>query len=140
MRKTKDEILNYIKSLDGYEGYIQKLGSKISEDDIFFKRNINVNLQPNEYIYEAHFFSKNENKSILIRQINDSWIVDEVDLSKINLKNEDNLQEFWSKFGLKIKMAQIWEEENDELCEGLLVFKLKKTVFAGFTDDKKDER
>lgn len=140
MRKTKDEILNYIKSLDGYEGYIQKLGSKISEGDIFFKRGINVNLQPNEYIYEAHFFSKNENKSILIRQINDSWIVDEVDLSKINLKNEDNLQEFWSKFGLKIKMAQIWEEENDELCEGLPVFKLKKAVFAGFTDDKKDER
>ncbi|QKF92725.1 TIGR04423 family type III CRISPR-associated protein [Campylobacter sp. CCUG 57310] len=140
MRKTKDEILNYIKSLDGYEGYIQKLGSKISEDDIFFKRGINVNLQPNEYIYEAHFFSKNENKSILIRQINDSWIVDEVDLSKINLKNEDNLQEFWSKFGLKIKMAQIWEEENDELCEGLPVFKLKKAVFAGFADDEKDER
>ncbi|WP_170020707.1 TIGR04423 family type III CRISPR-associated protein [Campylobacter sp. RM16190] len=140
MRKNKDEILSYIKSLDGYEGYIQRLGSKISQDDIFFKRNIDVNLQPNEYIYEAHFFSKNENKSILIRQINNSWIVDEVDLSKINLETEDNLQEFWSKFGPKIKMAQIWKKENDELCEGLPVFKLKKVVFAGFTDDKKDGR
>lgn len=29
-------------------------------------------------------------------------------------------------------MAQIWEEENDPLCENLSVLKLKKVVFVGF--------
>jgi CRISPR type III-associated protein (TIGR04423 family) len=35
-------------------------------------------------------------------------------------------------------MAQIWEEENDPLCENMPVMKLKKVVFAGFRkgDDK----
>lgn len=146
MRKNRDEILEYINKLNGYEGYIQRLGSKISEDDIFFKRNINVNLQPNEYIYEAHFFSKSKNKSVSVRQINDTWFVDEVSLNKDDKCNSNEapvevcFEEFYSKFEAKIKMAQIWEKENDELCEGLHVFKLKKVVFAGFVDDKKDER
>jgi len=30
-------------------------------------------------------------------------------------------------------MAQIWEPENDKLCENMPVMKLKKVVFAGFT-------
>jgi len=38
---------------------------------------------------------------------------------------------------LKIRMAQIWEPEPDELCEGMSVMKLKKVVFAGFEKDEK---
>jgi len=32
----------------------------------------------------------------------------------------------------KLKMAQIWEESDDELCENMPVKKLKKVLFTGF--------
>ena len=59
------------------------------------------------------------------------------------------MHEFYSKFkpdfsakfkDIKIKMAQIWEEENDRLCENLPVLRLQKTVFAGFVKDEKDKK
>ena len=39
-----------------------------------------------------------------------------------------------------MKMAQIWEEENDEFCKNLPVLKLQKTVFTGFLKDEKDKK
>lgn len=38
---------------------------------------------------------------------------------------------------LKVRMAQIWEEREDNLCEGMKVKKLKKVVFIGFEGDSK---
>lgn len=79
-------------------------------------------------------------KSVSIRQINDGWFVDEVDLNKVMLEENDT-KTFYSKFSdFKMKMAQIWEEENDEFCKNLPVLKLQKTVFAGFLKDEKDKK
>ena len=68
--------------------------------------------------------------SITIKQINNSWLVDEETSTSL-----DDTQIYLSgikDFNYKVEMAQIWEEENDNLCEGMKVKKLKKVVFAGF--------
>ena len=140
MKKNRDEILEYVNSLTGYEGYIQLMSEKIDEKHIFFAGEKSPGLSEGELIYEAHFFSLSQNKSIFIRQINDGWFVDETDLSSVKL-SEDDVKVFYAKSSdIKIKMAQIWIEENDELCEELPVLKFKKSAFAGFIRDKKDEK
>ncbi len=54
---------------------------------------------------------------------------------------ENDAKTFYSKFSdFKMKMAQIWEEENDEFCKNLPVLKLQKTVFTGFLKDEKDKK
>ena len=140
MKKNRDEILKYVNSLAGYEGYIQLMSEKIDEKHIFFAGERSPSLSEGELIYEAHFFSSSQNKSIFIRQINDGWFVDETDLDSVKL-SEDDVKVFYAKSSdIKIKMAQIWIEENDELCEGLPVLKFKKSAFAGCIIDKKDEK
>ena len=87
------------------------------------------------FIYEAHFC--NDKESVSIKQINNSWLVSKTDISNIS---SSDMQEFITdieKFNYKAKMAQIWEEVEDELCENMKVKKLKKVVFAGFEGDKK---
>ena len=152
MRKSRDEILKYVnENLRDYEGYIQLMGKKIDKEHLLLEGERDPSLGENELIYEAHFFSKSENKSVSIRQVNDGWFVDETVLGDINLDPEKNpdVHEFYSKFkpdfsakfkDIKIKMAQIWEEENDKLCENLPVLRLQKTVFAGFVKDEKDKK
>lgn len=141
MRKNRNEILKYVnENLKGYEGYIQLMGKKIDKEHLFLEGERDPSLGENELIYEAHFFSKSENKSVSIRQINDGWFVDEVDLNKVTLEENDT-KTFYSKFSdFKMKMAQIWEEENDEFCKNLPVLKLQKIVFAGFLKDEKDKK
>ena len=141
MKKDKKEmIIEYINKLQGYKGYVQFSHRPIDkEKDIFVNENPQVK-DEDGFIYEAHFC--NDKQSIQIRQINDSWLISKTDISHI--KDED-IQTYISdieNFDYKIKMAQIWEpqddEENeseeikDELCENMKVKKLKKVVFAGF--------
>ena len=152
MRKNKDEILRYVNDdLKDYEGYIQLMGKKIDKEQLFLAGDRTPSLGKDDLIYAAHFFSANSKKSVSIRQINDGWLVDETALGDINLDPEKNpdVKEFHSKSkpdfsdkfkDVKIKMVQIWKEENDELCKNLPVLKLQKTVFAGFVKDEKDKK
>jgi len=82
-------------------------------------------------VYEAYFFNGKE--SITIKQVNNYWLVDETPLSHSELDSESSdTQTYIGKDNLKVKMAQIWEEVEDELCESMKVKKLKKVVFVGF--------
>ncbi|MBE3606711.1 TIGR04423 family type III CRISPR-associated protein [Campylobacter sp. RM13119] len=132
---TRSEVIDKINSLKGYDGYVQLMGEKICKNHVFIDKD--VVLSTDSLIYEAHFYSKSENKSICVRQINDAWLVDETDLSDVD---SGDICEFYSKFGTKVKMAQIWEAKNDKYCENVPVLKLKKVAFAGFMDDKKDNQ
>ena len=127
---TKQEVINYINGLQNYQGYVQFSDRPIdNEKDIFNDKTIQVE-DENGFIYEAHFYSKVDNKSISIRQINESWLVSTTDISDI-----EDTQEYLtdiSNFNYKVKMVQIWEVEDDPLCENIPVKKLKKVVFAGF--------
>ena len=141
MRKNREEIVDYINTLKGYQGYVQFSHRPIDkEKDIFIDKSPKVENE-NGFVYEAHFY--NGTDSITIKQINDDWLVDEV----TNRPLEDT-KTYIGINNLKIKMAQIWEEEEDLLCElekddkgrttkGFKVKKLKKVVFAGFEEEQK---
>ena len=129
MKKTKEELKEYIENLKGYQGYIQYSNRSIDKNnDVFIQDNPKVE-EKGGFIYEANFC--NGSKSIHIKQINDSWYVDETDIQTIP---SNDIQEFITQIqGVpKVKMAQIWEEVEDSLCEDMKVKKLKKIVFAGF--------
>lgn len=125
MRKTREEVMEYINGLKEYEGYVQFSHRAIDLEKDLFPRAENIELEDkNSFVYEAHFCK--ENRSIMIRQINDRWYVSETEISNAELET------FHAIAGLKVKMAQIWKSEPDDLCEGMDVMKLQKVVFAGF--------
>ncbi len=124
MRKNRTEIIEYINTLGGYEGYVQFSHRPIElNKDIFIDNDPKV-ADEEGFVYEAHF--SNGVESVAIRQMNDAWLV-----SIASIDNAD-LETFHGISDLKINMAQIWETKIDHLCEGMEVTKLKKVVFAGF--------
>jgi len=128
--KTMEEVIEFINSLDGYSGYVQFSHRPIDKiKDIFIDKNPKINYE-NGFIYEAHFCNGKE--SISIKQINNEFLLSRSDISNIK---EDDIQIYISDiagFDYKIKMAQIWKSESDELCDSMKVMKLQKVVFAGF--------
>ena len=129
--QTNEEVLKYInEELAGFEGYVQFSHRPIDKDkDIFYEGKVPQVENEEGFIYEAHF--ANNKQSISIRQINDAWVVSVADIATVP---EGDIKSYASDVeGLyRIKMAQIWVEEADELCEGMPVKSLKKVVFAGF--------
>ena len=125
MKKNQNEIVEFINSLKGYEGYVQFSNGPIK--DIFTtKSDISVYAEKGAFVYEAHFFNGLE--SLAIKQVNDSWLVSKTDVS--NIDEKDTIT--YHAYEKNVKMGQIWQEEPDELCEGMMVKKLKKVVFLGF--------
>ena len=138
MIKNRDELEEFYNSLnEEYEGYIQMSDRRIENifesssklpkwDDLH---------QDNNFILELALFDKNTNRSILIREANGSWsVIDRV------LNDNEPIDSFYTlRENLKMKMAQIWEEEDDEFCLGMRVLEFKYLLFAGFKrirDDK----
>jgi len=129
---TKESIKTYINSLKNYQGYIQFSDTPIRECDIFREfQDIKLSLTKG-FIYEAHFF--NGEDSIAIKQVNNTWIVD--DVKKVDTTNK---KIYHAIENLEVEMAQIWEAEEDEFCENMKVKKLKKVVFAGFKSKNKQK-
>jgi len=128
MKKNRAEVIAYINGLKAYEGYVQFSHRPIDLKRDLFPRANDI-ADEKGFVYEAHFYK--DNQSIMIRQINDGWIVSQTDTT------DAAFEVFHGISDLKIRMAQIWKPEADELCEGMSVMKLKKVVFAGFEKDEK---
>jgi len=126
---TNTEVIEYINSLKDYQGYVQ-FSDRPIEDIYTTPSSISVDAKGG-FIYEAHFC--NDVESITIKQINDAWIGSNTNIKDI--KDEDMTTYF--AYEKNVKMAQIWQEESDDMCEGMLVKKLKKVVFAGFVGGEK---
>jgi len=125
MRKNRREVIEYINELKEYEGYVQFSHRPIDLERDLFPRTTDIELDNQQsFVYEAHFCNGQE--SIMIRQQNADWVVSKTDISSAEFET------FHGIAGLKVNMAQIWEEKPDELCEGMKVNKLQKVVFAGF--------
>jgi CRISPR type III-associated protein (TIGR04423 family) len=125
MTKNQTQIIEYINSLMGYQGYIQMSGKPIID---IWKTFSDISFAPTSgFVYEAYFY--NGTDSIAIKQINDSWLVDKTNKVPLN-----DTRIYFAKDNLEVKMAQIWHEVDDELCENMKVLKLKKIVFAGFVE------
>ena len=122
----KEDIVKIInENYRDYEGYVQFSHRPIDIKKDVFRNGKKVEINDESgFIYEAHFC--NGAQSIAIKQINDSWLIS---TTKINDKDTQTYQAINQ---LKVKMAQIWEEENDPLCENMPALKLNKVVFAGF--------
>jgi len=129
MKKTKEEIIKYINSLKGYQGYVQFSHRPIDKDKDIFVDNKEIKVEDKTgFIYESHFY--NGKNSITIKQVNNHWLVDEIENTPL-----DDTQVYLSdikEFNYNIKMAQIWKAQADELCEDMKVKKLQKVVFVGF--------
>ena len=122
--KNRTEIIDYINALTGYQGYVQF--SDRSIEDVWQEFS-DIHVAPKAgFVYEAHFYNGTE--SIAIRQLNANWFVCVTDISSIH---PEEINTYHGKTG-KVKMAQVWEEERDPLCEEMPVKRLTKVVFAGF--------
>ena len=134
MRKSREEIIDYINGLSGYEGFVQFSHRPIDiKRDVFIGSNPKVE-EEEGFVLEAHFF--NETDSVTVRQINDIWMVDES--HNILL---DDVATYHAIGDLKINMAQQWKPQEDDNCADMEVMKLEKVVFAGFwIDEKKGEQ
>lgn len=131
MKKTKEEIVRYINTLKGYEGYVQFSHRPIDRERDIFYDNKEVKIEDEKgFIYEAHFCNGIE--SIAIRQINGSWLVSTTDIPEIKSEDTQSYISDIESFNHNIKMAQIWKTEEDDLCADMQVMKLEKVVFVGF--------
>lgn len=136
MQINKNEIVEFINSLSGYVGYIQFSHRAIDKDKDIFLKDRAVKIEKEEgFIYEAHFC--NDQESISIKQVNASWFVSKENLSQIEPEDTQDFISDIKDFNYRIKMAQVWKEEADYFCEGMMVKKLKKVVFLGFTGGEK---
>ena len=145
MFSEKVKVIDYINSLEGYRGYIQFSHRPLEQKDIFEDSDPSVASDEDGFVYEAHFCNGKE--SIMIRQQNSEWVVSktpikteaekvEIDFEYFAFEKTAHLKEVKSNW---VKMAQIWEEKSDELCEDMKVMKLQKVVFAGFSEKKGEE-
>ncbi len=127
--EQKEKLIIDINNLKGYQGYVQFSHRAIDIKKDVFETRQDIHVKDESgFIYEAHFCNGHE--SISIKQINGSWLI-----SPTTLDGNEDTQSYISdikEFNYKIKMAQIWEEKKDTLCEDMKVKKLKKVVFAGF--------
>ena len=125
----QDDLISTLNELKGYTGYVQFSNRRIEEKDVFRGRDVNIDLpEKDTLLYEAHFFSKDEKKSISVRYINGRWYLDETSTAKAT---GEDIQSYQSHHGV-VRMAQIWEPLEDENCNGFKAMKLTKVVFAGF--------
>jgi len=135
------KLIEDIKKLKNYEGYIQFSDTKIRVCDIFQKDDIFTKIEPTKgFIYEAHFYNETTKTSIGIKQVNNNWLVSKRVLTdaEYDVSYEEYISDI--KNLPKITMAQIWEVKPDTLCEDMKVKKLKKVVFAGFESSTKSKQ
>ncbi|MDV2489739.1 MULTISPECIES: TIGR04423 family type III CRISPR-associated protein [Campylobacter] len=140
--KTQKDIQNYINSLKSCVGYLQISNEDLKEhkQDRIWKQKSDINVDFSSikgFIYEAHFFDETLNKSIAIRQINSTWLVDETNLSDKDIQSDDEQIYISDIDDLLVKTVQIWQERSDEFCLNLATLKLQKVVFAGFGHKEK---
>ncbi|OCL82273.1 MULTISPECIES: TIGR04423 family type III CRISPR-associated protein [Arcobacteraceae] len=133
--KTLEELQKFYEELkDEFVGYIQMSDKKL--DDIFSTKQTLPSWDSlhsgKNFILEACLFDGD--RSIMIRQIDGSFVViDEKISSYENITYESFVAKSnEEKINLKANIAQIWEEEEDELCEGLKVLKPTIQLFSGF--------
>ncbi len=141
MIKNREELEEFYNNLiDKYEGYVQMSDSRIKSEHLFKTAQILPKWEElhNEvnYILEMALFNPTSRQSILIRQQNSKWLVMDRELKQKEIDNSDSFFTLTEKTP-KMKMAQIWEEEENEFCLDMQVLEPKYLLFAGFEKEKK---
>jgi CRISPR type III-associated protein (TIGR04423 family) len=149
MLKSREALKKFYDNLnDKYEGYVQMSDSRIEPKHLFKTTQTlpkwdelhdDIN-----YIVEMALFNPSTKQSILIRQQNSEWLViervlEEEEIKKCDSKYDSKCDLFFTLIEdtLKMKIAQIWEEEKNEFCLDMEVLEPKYLLFAGFEKEKK---
>ena len=133
---NREDLKTYYEKLNAqYEGYIQMSDRRI--ENIFETPTIlpkwNELHKGINYILEVALYEPNTKMSILIRQQNDNWLILEEEL-----KGDEPTDSFFTlKDDLKMKIAQIWDNKEDEFCNDWEVLEPTMLMFAGFEKDSK---
>ena len=127
-----DELKEFFKNLGEVEGYIQMSDEEINT----FKerKSIDYDEIKDNFIFEAMFFDGD--RSVLIRQFNDKYLVIDEKLSEFTETSTDVYFVNKNK-NYKAKITTIWIEEEDSECLNLKVLKPKLQLFSGFVKDEK---
>lgn len=124
--KTIEELKAYYDGLeDKFEGYIQMSNKEL--ETFQTKPSWDSIHEKNNFIYEACLYDGD--RSIMIRQVNDKFIIIDKKISELTNKSEEV---FFAKDGKKIKMIQEWEAKEDKYCENFPVLTPTLQLFAGF--------
>jgi CRISPR type III-associated protein (TIGR04423 family) len=91
----------------------------------------------NPFVIEALLWCENTKTSVHVRHTG-RYVINEFVLTDDDLKNEKfYIPHRLETSGRKARFCQIWEEKDDDLCEGFPVFTLKAIVFTGFANPSK---
>ncbi|MGX3043617.1 TIGR04423 family type III CRISPR-associated protein [Helicobacter sp. T3_23-1056] len=134
--KNFDELKAQFSALQSennkFEGYILMSDKEIKECLIDSPQILpSFDLLHNErnFIVEAGLFCAGTNECICIRHINNGFLFKRFCLNDYPHIDFEN---FIAINGKAARIAQIWEEVCDEVCENLPVLTHKFSVFAGF--------
>ncbi|QXP70768.1 TIGR04423 family type III CRISPR-associated protein [Polaribacter sp. R2A056_3_33] len=122
-----------------FEGYIWK--SDESEPEVLLNEIYDFDtVLTNPFIIEALLFCKEKNTAIHIQHTG-SYQIAEYDLKALEkagavLEEKEYLPHRLSPAVKNVSFKQIWQEEEDRLCEGMPVLKMKAVVFCGFNKAK----
>lgn len=127
--KTIEALKSFYDGLDRrFEGYIQMSNKKL---EIFAEKPSWDQIhETNNFIFEACLFDGD--RSIMIRQVNDRFLVIDRKISDFHNKSEEM---FFAKEGKKVKMIQVWEAKKDKNCLDMEVLQPTLQLFAGFEGD-----
>jgi CRISPR type III-associated protein (TIGR04423 family) len=124
------DIPNY-----AYEGYIwfsDQPKPKVLRNDRFEFENIGQN----PFIIEALLWAEKEKVAVHISHTH-RYLIHIYDLK--TLENIDNKEISYLAHKIdgvkKLKFRQIWQSEEDSLCEGMDVLEMKAQVFIGFENN-----
>ena len=90
------------------------------------------------FVIEANFFSKKENVSIQVKNIDGDYYILQFNLSSIQDHHLIDKQDYIAHDLVdikKYKMMEAWEERSDELLEGMKTLVPSWTAFVGFIND-----
>lgn len=114
-----------------YEGYVWMSDAK--EPKVLKNKKFTFNEdQQNPFIVEGLLWAKKEGVSIHIRHTG-RYLIHKYEVNASDL-SKDIKQYLPHKIeGIKkLKFKQVWEPEEDPLCENMEVLKMKALVFIGF--------
>lgn len=116
-----------------YEGYIWFSDQK--EPKVFNNEEFELEIadDKNPFIIEGQLFDSTNNKSVSIKYVDGEYIVKPYDVQE---NERDNAQEYLSNRmdDRKLLFVQRWEEQPDDLCEGMQVLQPAELVFVGFNN------
>ena len=139
MRLDREELRQKYEALQGkYEGYIQLSGSRI--EHIFREPSVlpdwDALHKDGGFIYEMALYDPEKKKSLLTRQIDDTWHWLEYEGIDWESFEEDDRRTHYSVFDAhnrkELRMVQLWEEREDPVSTGFMALELTAVVFAGF--------